>query len=420
MSDRVRASSALTAASLAIGLLAAACGPGGVETRDPPKAVCGAASLDFDAARDYFPAKAEFAFAENVRVSYHRHYKVVRLRNSDSATAGGPGEDGFEETLVLVRCGTPAPPLEGELAGAATIFVPVETVATNAVSDLARLRELGLAERVAGIPSGAVYDEDLHRRFLAGELPAIGHPGHGQPNLEALLDVAPDLTLLFNTGPEHAAGLARARQLGLAVAPSYAFTEKTYLGQAEWLKYVALFFDREESANTSFAAMAERYRVLSERAREAARHQPKKVFWAGSAGGNRWWTESGGPAAGLIEDAGGINLLADPEAGPFATLESAVVLDRAADADLWLTSAIDESEWDGRLPLSRFRSYREGRVFHNRKLFLPDRNASDWNEEALVHPDLALADLVSLLHPELLPGHQLHFFAPLMRRSPAP
>lgn len=360
--------------------------------------------------RDDFQHRVVFTEAKNVEVTYHGHYKVVRLRNSASRN-----DAGFGETLVLVRCGTPVPPLEGELEGAAVFYIPVATVATNAVSDLARLRELGLAANVVGVPDEAIYDEDFHRRFLAGELAAIGHPGHGEPNLEALIAAAPDLTLLFSTGPEHAAGLARARLLGLQVAPSYAFTEKTYLGQAEWLKYVALFFDAEERAEAVFAAMASRYHELSRRAREAARDEPRTVFWGGSAGGNRWWTESSGPAAGLIEDAGAKNLLADPEAGPFATLETATVLERAADADLWLTSALDQAEWDERLPLEHFRSYREGRVFHNRGRYAASRNASDWNETALVRPDLALEDLVSLLHPQLTPGHRPMFFAPVAR-----
>lgn len=360
-----------------------------------------------------FPGPAQQArivHAENLRITYHDHYKVVELRNGES---GADGE--WPEKLVLVQCGASRPPLAGELAGAALIEIPVRTVATNAVSDLARLRELGLAERVVGIASAAIYDEDYYRCLQAGKIVAIGHPGHGQPNYEALLGADPDLTLLWTTGPEHAAGLVRLRELGLAAAPSYTFAERSYLSQAEWIKYLALFFNAEERANTLFDAMATSYAELSAKARAAAGTNPRKGFWGGSAGGNRWWTERNGPAAGLLEDAGAVNLLADPEAGPFATLETAVVLERAADADFFFTSVLDENEWDGRLSLEPFRAYREGRFYHNRLRVAAGRDASDWNELALARPDLALADVVFLLYPELLPNHQLQFFGPVVR-----
>lgn len=46
---------------------------------------------------------------------------------------------------------------------------------------------------------------------------------------------------------------------------------------------------------------------------------------------------------------------------------------------------------------------------------LRDRCVSDfdWNETGSVRPDLILADLIHLLHPNRLPGHQLMFFGPV-------
>ncbi|MDA8015985.1 MAG: ABC transporter substrate-binding protein [Thermoanaerobaculia bacterium] len=357
---------------------------------------------------DEHPDPVEIAFAESFRVSYHRHYKVVQLRNGD--------DDEWRETLVLVRRGAPAPSLDGELADAVVIEIPVRSIATNAVSDISRLRTLGLIDRLVGIPTAAVYDEEIYRRHQSGELAAIGHPGHGQPNLEALLAAGPDLTLLLTTGPEHAQGIQRLRDLGLAAAPSYAFTESTFLGRAEWIVYLALFFDAEAAAQAHFDGVVTRYLALSERAKAAAGASPPVAFWGGPAGGNRWWVERNGPEAELFADAGALNPLADPSAGPFATLDTASVLNAAADADLWITSALAENDWDGRVPLELFAAYRAGRVYHNRKRMRLERDAWDWNETAINRPDLALADLVSLLHPELLPDHELHFFAPVARQ----
>ncbi|MEM7483562.1 MAG: hypothetical protein AAF481_20575, partial [Acidobacteriota bacterium] len=152
------------------------------------------------------------------------------------------------------------------------------------------------------------------------------------------------------------------------------------------------------------------------RAKAAAGASPPVAFWGGPAGGNRWWVESNGPEAGLFADAGAINPLADPSAGPFATLDTASVLNAVADADLWITSALDERDWDGRVPAELFAAYRAGQVYNNRKRRRSERDAWDWNETAINRPDLALADLVSLLYPGLLPHHELVFFAPVQRQ----
>ncbi len=52
-----------------------------------------------------------------------------------------------------------------------------------------------------------------------------------------------------------------------------------------------------------------------------------------------------------------------------------------------------------------------GRVFYNARL--NSTGGNDYNESGLVHPDLILADLISILHPALLPDHRLFYYRPL-------
>ena len=186
----------------------------------------GAESVDAEGDPDDWMA---LSFAESFRVAQYPGYKLVQVRNGPDAA--------WRESIVLVPRGTQPPALHGALADAVVIETPVRSIATNAVSDLSRLRALGLADRVVGIATAAVYDEEIYQRLERGELTLMGHPGHGQPNLEALLAAGPELTLILSTGPDHAQGLRRIRDLGLTAAPSYAFSEKTFLGRAEWIVY---------------------------------------------------------------------------------------------------------------------------------------------------------------------------------------
>jgi iron complex transport system substrate-binding protein len=69
----------------------------------------------FDAAADYFPDKAAIDDAADFSVEYRRSYKVVTVRD---AVEGSP-----PERYVLTQCGTPAPRLTGDLAGAQVVSV---------------------------------------------------------------------------------------------------------------------------------------------------------------------------------------------------------------------------------------------------------------------------------------------------------
>lgn len=388
--------------AFALLLLLAAC-------RHAPAPEGGAAGCAeaFDPGRDSFPAKAEIRHAENLEVEYHRHHKVVRIRGR--ALAGE--ESSAAETLVLVQCGAPAPPLTGDLAAATVIRVPVRTVAATGVSDVKRIAVLGLAGRLVGIGGGAVYDPEIRRRWEAKEIATIGIPLHAEADFEALVDLKPDLTIFFTAGADRARALDRARSLGLTAVPSYAWSERTPLAQAEWIQYVALFFNAEAEAERFFRGVETRYQDLARRARSATPRPT--VFWGAPADGDRWWVERSGPESILLADAGAVNLLADPSIGAWAGLDTGAVVDSVSRADFWITSDPSDREWRARVPLDVFKAYQTGRVFHFNKRSNPLHNSSDWRETGLTRPDLVLQDLVSLFHPRLAPGHQPRFFAPV-------
>ena len=57
---------------------------------------------NFQAGVDYFPQKAAILDAANFSVSYHGHYKVIRVAD---AYDGAPALE-----YALVQCGAPMPP----------------------------------------------------------------------------------------------------------------------------------------------------------------------------------------------------------------------------------------------------------------------------------------------------------------------
>jgi iron complex transport system substrate-binding protein len=53
--------------------------------------------------------------------------------------------------------------------------------------------------------------------------------------------------------------------------------------------------------------------------------------------------------------------------------------------------------------------FSKGQVWNNRKR-ITEAGGNDYWESAVVRPDLLLKDLVSILHPELLPGYEQLYY----------
>jgi iron complex transport system substrate-binding protein len=67
--------------------------------------------------------------------------------------------------------------------------------------------------------------------------------------------------------------------------------------------------------------------------------------------------------------------------------------------------------------MEQFAAWRDGTLYHNYARTKWGDNAYDWYEGAVARPDVALADLVHLLHPELLPDHELVYFGHFDREA---
>lgn len=352
----------------------------------------------YDPAADYFPDKVQPRYARAFRVSYHKHYKVVRVATRDTAIGGN-----WAETLVLVQCGTPVPQLRGELAGARVVQVPVATLGFNEDSDLIRIKEIGFLDRVKAMGGGAVYDPELRRRWEDGRIEEIGYAYARTINIEAMVRHRPDLLILHTYGPETVDGLARARRVGLNAVPSLPWVETTQLAYAEWTKHHALFLNAEREANEWFDRVAGDYEALARRAR--AMPVKPTVFWGALDRNGIWQVERNGPEAALLADAGGINVLADPTAPTMVSrMSSESVLTLASRADFWFTSARRIDDPNLLVRLRPYAAVRDGCVFHYNQRVVEANNAYDWFETAVVRPDWVLADLVAVLHPELVPG----------------
>lgn len=354
---------------------------------------------DFDPTVDYFPDKVEVRYSEKFSVTYFNHYKIVEMLPWAGA----------EEPMVylLVQCGTPVP---SEYQDLTTIEIPVQRFVSMSTTILPYLETQGVLDRLVGIDTAMyVSSEAVLARVAAGETAEVGGGGMGSINAEALLAVDADLVM----AQQYFAGgttLSELQAVGVPAVLNADYTDTSPLGQAEWGKYIALFFNTEAQANAVFDGVAERYEALRAL---TANVETRPTTIAASPFSGTWYMPAGSSTvAQLLADAGADFLFSDLE-GTSVPLDIEVVLERGAEAEFWVnanqfwTTQADMLNEDARF--AQFRAVTLGNVWNNNAR-MNANGGNDYFESGVANPDLILADLVAIFHPDLMPDHTFVYY----------
>ncbi|ORV98818.1 ABC transporter substrate-binding protein [Mycobacterium kyorinense] len=384
-----RVSWAALAAAIALALIPSACAS--PPHTGAPRHAC---ITDFDPNADYFPDKSTVVDATNFTLSYHRSYQVLTVKQ--------PYPNASPESYVLLRCGAPAPQLTGELAHAQQITVPVASLYSASTTHLGMLAELDQTDVVSGVAAAAtVVNPALRQRIQAGKVTEYA-PG-AQVSVEAVVAARPGVLVTAGTDDP---SYAKLRDAGIDVLADAEWLEATPLGRAEWVKVFAALTGTEKKAGELYGRLRGDYGKAAEKAATA---RPVEVL-SGTMQQGTWSMPAGGGYAGqLIVDAGG----SYPWAGDTRTgslqLNFESVYAKAGFAPRWLVT----SDWKtlddvlaADIRYGRLAAVREGQLWSA---------SSDYWERGAARPDLVLADLVAILHPELDPDHEFVFYRQVTR-----
>ena len=352
---------------------------------------------DFRPGTDYFPDKSTVVDATNFTLSYHDSYQVLTVKQ--------PYPHGKPEPYVLVRCGAPTPSLPADLAGAQRITTPVTSVYSASITQLGMIAELQRADVVTGVANSAdVVDPQLRQRITAGK--TVSYAKAQQVDVEGVLAAHPDV--LVTAGVDDPA-YPKLRDGGVGVLADAEWLEPTPLGRAEWVKVLAALTGTEKTADKVYGRLRTDYAAV---ARQAAGAHPVDVL-PGTMYQGAWLMPAGGAYAGrLIRDAGGDYPWVTDSASGTLQLNFESVYAKAGRAPLWLV----DNDWktvanaladDGRY--GELAAVRRGQVWSATKATTP-AGGNDYWERGAARPDLILADLVAILHPELTPQHEFAFY----------
>ncbi|MDO4717324.1 MAG: ABC transporter substrate-binding protein [Propionibacteriaceae bacterium] len=357
----------------------------------------------FDANRDYFPEKTQFGAASGIKVEYHKSYKVVTV---DQTAPGASAE-----RYVLVQCGAPEPTLEGDLAKAVKVQIPVKKIAASSTTQVPVLEMLGATERVVGVATPQyLYDGPIRDAHAAGKIKGYANED-GTVNIEQALALAPDL---FLSGGFEDPSYAKLRGAKIPVVADASWLDATPLGRTEWLKYPALFLNLEAKANELFGKIESDYKAVAAKVAGAS-NRPSVLVGQNNAG---VWRVPGGDSylAALIKDAGGDYVFASKPGSESAEVSMETVLADAAKAKFWLNGQPFGAKWKTVADVvaadprnESLEAVKLGNVW-DPTLRVNEAGGNDYWQQGAVRPDLVLADLVAIFHPDLAASRTFVFY----------
>ncbi len=371
-------------------LTAAACSNGGSDSAD-------------DTHRSQAPRAAEpvvMNHAETFQVYERDGYRIVDLRAPLVSWGGSAQGDDRTARIVLVPKAQEPPSLTGDLEDAVIVRTPVERIAVNYGFLEAIVTALAIEDRLVAVGGVKNYNDKIRARARSGELAQLGYGWHSPPNIDPLLESDPDVFLMVLGDLGHAEHYERIKELGVPVVPIFFEAETTYMGPVDYVRLIGMMSGREAEADAFVSMVAENVEELKALVADEPR---RKVLSSWYTGSGRWMVIVRNADNAFLEDAGGINLMAQPDdirLDDFVRIGTEVLLEEARDIDCWIIRDTHSVAFDDVSVLRNFKAWQDGCLFAGDGMAKPEADAFDIYETGIIRPDVVLGDMVRMLHPD--------------------
>jgi iron complex transport system substrate-binding protein len=338
-----------------------------------------------------------------------RRLAITRFDNYTRVTIMDPwqGADKVNMVYYLVPRGSRPP---SGIDTASVVFVPVRSIVCMSTTHVAMISALGEGKTIAGMSgTGFIYSRELIARADSGYIKDVGYEAN--LNKELILQINPDVTMIYGVGSESSGYVGKIKELGIRVIYDADYLETDPLGKAEWIKLFGALYCRESKADSIFNAETEAYSNVKLLIDKHIKDKPKVLL--GLPFKDTWFISPGNSfISKMINDAGGEYIWKDTRSAfsmPYG-LENVYL--KAMKADFWLNigtvktkdeiTAVDQR-------LGEIPCFKTGNLFNNNNR-VTEAGGNDYWESGALYPHLMLKDIAAILHPALFPANELFFY----------
>jgi len=225
------------------------------------------------------------------------------------------------------------------------------------------------------------------------------------PNTEKMIELGVEVVLV---SPFHNAGYGSVEKAGIPIIECADYMETTPLGRAEWLRFLGLLTGQTVLADSLFHETEARYQEIKNAVANVA-YRP--TLFTEKKYGSSWYVPAGRSFMAHLYNDAGVDYIFSYLPGSGGTpLSIETVLDKAIHADFWLFNYNLDTEMTYQSLAAEYGLYATFDAFKKHRIYGCNTQYSLFFEEAPMHPDYLLCELVAIFHPELMPNYQLRYF----------
>lgn len=276
--------------------------------------------------------------------------------------------------------------------------------ATLSTTHLSYFNRIASLDAVRGTAYAAyVMNPHVKSEIESGNIASLS--GERDLDFERTLASGANVVLTYPYGDQSFEDLENA---GLLVLPISEYLEEHPLGRAEWICALGYLCGAESAADSAFLEIEKAYNDLKLKAHLSS--SIPSVF-TGSNDNGVWYAPPGNSfISQFIRDASGSYIFSDHHAKENISMDFEILLERAMDVDYWGKVVYEE----GALTLEKLAAdderYAALKAFKNHHVFYCNSAEKDYFGDGLIEPHVILADLIAILHPNILPDHKPVYF----------
>ncbi|PCJ24598.1 MAG: hypothetical protein COA97_09460 [Flavobacteriales bacterium] len=335
-------------------------------------------------------------YAKGFTITQHENYKLLTLTN---AWVGE--KTSFK--YVLYNHEKPT-----GIENAVFIKTPIKSIACMSLTHVAFIEKLGLENSIIAL-SGCDYvsSTTINKRIANDFIFEIGQ--EKSINYEKLIDQHPDVIMGFGIDASSKSNINKMKSLGLEIVLNAEYMETHPLGKAEWIKFVAAFYNEDKQADVIFNKIEKEYLGLLKLTQKVTE---KPTVFTGMPWGGIWYVPgSESFQVQFFKDAGVQYLWMDNKERSSIIKSKEIIIDEAFDADYWLNqnSYRDINSIVGfDKKFKNFKATKEKNLYNNDNR-LNSSLGNDYWESGVINPHIILKDLIQIFHPNLI-DHQLYYY----------
>jgi iron complex transport system substrate-binding protein len=345
--------------------------------------------------------RKDIKYAERFDLIQKEGYSLLIIKNP------WQGAVNINETYYLITDSSRIPP---DVDSQHIIRVPVKRIICTSTTHLSMISALGEAETIKGISfANYIYEKRICDLIENKNIADVGYDDN--LNKELVIQISPDLVMVFGIGSESAGYISKLKELGIRILFNAEYLETDPLGKAEWIRVFGALYNKGKEADSIFSLIEDEYNRLKSYVEKNCAEKPSVLL--GLPWKDTWFISPGNSyISRIISDAGGNYLWKNTRSDismPFG-LENVYV--KALNADYWLNTgsinSLDEiTAIDDRL--CDLPSFRKGNVYNNNKRVSPGGGYDYW-ESGCINPQRILKDIAAIIHPELFPDYSLYYY----------